>query len=91
MFIQYMTNKSDKFDIKFWLAADVEFKYIPNAIPYLGKDETRAATQRLSESVVIKIVEPYLGKGRNVTTDKFFTSTHLATQLWKKRRHLLGP
>ena len=81
-FMQYsMANKPDQFDIKFWPAVDVEFKYIPNAISYLGKDEARPATQKLSKSVVIQIVEPYLGKGRSVTTDNFFTSTHLATQL----------
>ena len=87
-FTQYMANKTDKFGIKFWLAVDVEYKYIPNAISYLGKDEARPVTQRLSESVVIKIVELYLGKKRNITTDNFFTLTHLAMQLWKKRRHL---
>ena len=50
-------------------------------MPYLGKDEARPVTQRLPESMVKKIVEPYLGKGRNVTTDNFFISSHLATQL----------
>ena len=30
-------------------------------------------------------MEPYLGKGRNVTTDDFFTLTHLATELRKKK------
>ena len=91
-FTQYtcMTNKPDKFGIKFWLAVDVESKYILNAILYLGKNEARPATERLSESVVIMIVEPYLGKGRTVTTDTFFTSTHLATHLRKKRRHFSG-
>ena len=77
-----MANKSDKFGIKFWIAVDLESKYILNAIPYLGKDETRPATQRLSESVVIKLVEPYLGKGRNVTTDNFYfdSSCHTAPE-----------
>ena len=89
-FTQYMANKPDKFGIKFWRAVNLESKYILNAIPYLGKDETRPATQRLSESVVIKLVEPYLGKGRNVTTDNFFTSIHLATQLRKKKTSLVG-
>ena len=42
---------------QFWLAVEVEFEYIPNSIPYLGKDEARPATQTLSESVVIMIME----------------------------------
>ena len=72
-FTQFMPNKPDKFGIKFWIAVDLEFKYILNAIPYLGKDETRPGTQRLSESVVIKLVELYLSKGRNFTTENFFS------------------
>ena len=47
-FIQYMPNIPDKFGIKFWLAVDVESKYILNAILYLGKNESRPSTQRLS-------------------------------------------
>ena len=56
-----MANKPDKFGIKFWIAVDLESKYILNAIPYLGKVETRPDTKRLSESVIIKLVA-YLGK-----------------------------
>ena len=47
-FIQYMPNKPNKFGKKFWLAFDMEFKYIRNAILYLEKDESRPSTQRLS-------------------------------------------
>lgn len=35
---QYLANKPDKFGIKFWLAADVETKYLLKGFPYLGKD-----------------------------------------------------
>ena len=37
-FTQYMSNKPDKFEIKFWLLCDTDTKYVQNAIPYLGKD-----------------------------------------------------
>ena len=40
--LSIMPNKPDKFGIKFWLAVDVDTKYILNAIPYLGKEESRA-------------------------------------------------
>ena len=72
-FKQYMANKPNQFDIKFWLAFDVEFKYILNAIPYLGKDEAKPVTQRFSESVVIKKLDPYFSEGRNITIDNFLT------------------
>ncbi|XP_041641302.1 uncharacterized protein LOC121508476 [Cheilinus undulatus] len=58
-FIQYMANKPNKFGIKFWLAADVDTKYLLNGFPYLGKDEARPAHQRLGESVVLRLLEPY--------------------------------
>ena len=78
-----MPNKPNKFGIKFWLAVDVESKYILNAIPYLGKDESRPCTQRLSD-VVMTLMEPFMGKSRNVTTDNFFASFLVAKELEKK-------
>ncbi|KAK7161569.1 hypothetical protein R3I94_004298 [Phoxinus phoxinus] len=44
-FIQYIATKPDKFGIKFWLAADVDTKYMVNGAPYLGKDATRRPGQ----------------------------------------------
>ena len=71
---QYMPKKPDKFVIKFWSAVNVETKYILNAIPYLGKDETRVPSQILSNWVVRNFVKSYFGKGRNIAADNFFTS-----------------
>lgn len=38
-FKQYLPNKPDKFGIKFWLASDVQTKYVVNEFSYLGKSE----------------------------------------------------
>lgn len=89
-FIQYMANKPDKFGIKFWLATDVESKYILNGHPYLGKDEERPADVQLGESVVLKLLQPHLNKGLNVTTDNFFTSVKLADELSAKKTTIVG-
>ena len=72
----------DKFAIKLWLAVGIGTKYIVNIIPYLFKDKIHVPSHRLSNCIVIKLMEPYLGKGRNVTTDNFFTLYILAKQLW---------
>lgn len=88
--IQYIASKPDKFGIKFWIAADVDSKYMLNAVPYLGKDETRLSGQRLVDNVVLKLAEPFLGKGRNITTDNFFTSLELAKALMAKKTSLIG-
>ena len=79
-----MPNKPVKFCINFWLAVDLESKYILNSIPYQGKDESRPSTQRLSDNIVMTIMETFMGKRRNITTDNFFTSFLLAKELKKE-------
>lgn len=85
-FTQYMPNKPHKF----WLASDVQTKYVVSGFPYLGKDKARNASTPLSEFVVMKLLEPYTMKGRTVTTDNFFTSIPLALKLRSKSTLLLG-
>lgn len=46
--------------------------------------------QCLEKSVVIKLVEPYIGKGRNAAIDNFFTSLTLARNLLQKNTSLVG-
>jgi hypothetical protein len=89
-FTQYMPNKPDKFGIKFWILADVDSKYMCNAAPYLGKDELRPDNIPLGEHVVMKLAQPYLKKGRNITTDNFFTSMNLAEKLKLADTSLVG-
>ncbi|XP_043486360.1 piggyBac transposable element-derived protein 4-like [Polistes fuscatus] len=89
-FTQYMPNKPDKFGIKFWLASKVRSKYIINGFPYLGKDESREPSVPLGEFVTMKLAKPYVGCGRNITTDNFFTSLHLATKVLAKKTTIVG-
>lgn len=89
-FTQYMANKPDKFGVKFWLAVDAKSKYLVNGFPYLGKDAHRPSNQPVSEYIVLQLMDPYLGKGRNVTTDNFFTSVRLAEKLQEKKTSIVG-
>ncbi|CAK9833051.1 PiggyBac transposable element-derived protein 4 [Anthophora retusa] len=89
-FTQYMPNKPDKFGIKFWLASDVSTSYIINGFPYLGKDERREPSVPLGEFVTLKLVEPYTGCGRNITTDNCFTNVSLVTKLLAKKTTVVG-
>lgn len=59
-------------------------------MPYLGKDPSRLSGERLSENVVFRLMEPFLDKGRNVTTDNFFTSLSLAQWLLSRKITFLG-
>ena len=89
-FTQYMASTSDKFGQKYWLAVDKESKYVINDFLYVGKDEMRSSTERVSDCVVMQLMRPYLYKGTNVTTDSYFTSVKLADQLKQKQTSLLG-
>ncbi|KAL6473223.1 hypothetical protein MHYP_G00194110 [Metynnis hypsauchen] len=86
----YIATKPDKFGIKFWVACDLKSKYVCNIIPYLGKDSSRPTGERLSENVVMKLMDPFMDKGRTVTTDNFFTSLSLAKRLLGRKTTLLG-
>lgn len=61
-----------------------------NAFPYLGKDLSRPSGERLSEHVVMKLMEPFMDKGRTVTTDNYFTSLSLAQRLLSRKTSLVG-
>jgi hypothetical protein len=87
-FTQYIPNKPDKFGIKFWVLADLKTKYCLNIMPYLGKDETRVSG--LGSHVVMSLMEPYFGRGYNVTTDNFFTGLDLARKLQQKKTSIVG-
>ncbi|XP_073502039.1 uncharacterized protein [Phyllobates terribilis] len=89
-FTQYMPSKPDKYGHKYWLAFDKRSKYLANGFPYLGKDDTRRAEDRLADHVVMKLLDPFLKKGRNVTTDNYFTSVKLAKQLKSKGTTIVG-
>ena len=71
-----MANKPDKFGLKFWLAVDVENKYLFNGFPYVGKDDTRSLDVSVPTDVVLKLISPVFQQGYNVTCDNFFTSLH---------------
>ncbi|KAL6470251.1 hypothetical protein MHYP_G00213700 [Metynnis hypsauchen] len=89
-FLQYIATKPDKFGIKFWLACDLKSKYICNVFPYLGKDPSRPSGERVSKTVVMRLMEPFMDKGRTVTTDNFFTSLSLAQRLLSRKTTILG-
>lgn len=89
-FLQYIADKPDKFGIKFWLLVDVESKYLCGGFPYLGKDDNRSNAISLPEYLVLKLLQPYFKKGRNVTTDNFFTSLNLAKKLMVEKTSIVG-
>ena len=59
-------------------------------MPYLGKDETRTKEDDVPAHVCLNLLEPYLKKGYNITTDNYFTSHNLADKLKQKQTTIVG-
>ena len=85
-----MPNKPYKFGIKFWMAFDVESKYLYNRCSYLGKDWTRRGDASLPTDVVMKLMIPLFSQGFNVTCDNYFTSLNLLLRLAKRQCSLVA-
>lgn len=81
-FRMYIPNKPNKYGIKLVMSADVNSKYVLNAIPYLGKG-TDSQKQPLATYFIKQITTPIHGTNRNITMDNWFTSVPLADELLK--------
>ena len=85
-----MANKPDKFGLKFWLAVDVENKYLYNGFPYVENDDTRSSDMSVPADVVLKLMAPLFQQGYNVTCDNYFTSLGLVLKLVEKKCSYVG-
>ena len=85
-----MANKPDNFGLKFWLAVDIENKYLFNGFPYVGKDDTRSSNMSVPTDVILKLMALHFQQGYNVTCDNYFTSLGLALKLAEKKCSLVG-
>ena len=83
-FIQYMANKPDNFGIKFWMAVNVEIKYLFNGFPYVATGESRSGNVSVPTDVVMNVMMPLFKKGHNVANDNYFTSLDLCLRLAKQ-------
>lgn len=84
-----MPNKPDKFGIKFWLANEVDSKYVINSFVYLGSDENKQKNDLLEEHVVKKLMIPFENKGHYLMIDNFFCSLMLSRYLFSKKTTLI--
>ena len=81
-FCMYIPNKPAKYGIKLVLINDSASKYLLGGIPYLGKQETREnGNLLLGHHFTLKLTKLYHGSQWNVTTDNWFTSVPLVSDL----------
>ncbi|KAJ4430410.1 hypothetical protein ANN_22626 [Periplaneta americana] len=77
----FMKDMPGKYGILIRMLSDAHTRYILKMEVYAGKDE-RPAEERSAKAVVRRLVKPLEGTGRNVTTDRYYTSIELAEELY---------
>lgn len=88
-FTQYMPSKPAKYGIKVWWICDAENGFPLKGIIYLGKiGDTRDVNQ--GERIVKELASMFKGSGRNISTDRFFTTLPLAKFLLSWNLTIVG-
>ena len=85
----FIPSKPGKYGLKMWIMADSETFYCADAQLYAGKVGNQTDVGQATR-VVLQLSDSISGSGRNVTTDNFFTSYHLAKELMGRRLSLVG-
>ena len=93
-FRQYIPTKPGKFGVKlFWIAES------PSAIPlqtlvYVGEQTVSRAEKEEHgghvPALLMRLMEPYMNKGRNVTGDNYFSDLSTAVKLANKKTTYVG-
>ena len=84
----YIPSKSRKYGLKIFWACESNTGYGVNAIAYGGKEGNRVH-HNFAHDIVLKVVKPWYGTGRDICTYNYFTSYTLANQLLQQSLTLL--
>ena len=82
-----MPSKSRNYGLKIFWASESSTGYALNAITYSGKEGDQVH-QNLGQDIVLRLLEPYYGTGRDVCTDNFFTSYNLTKLLLEEFNYI---
>lgn len=85
----YIPSKPRKYGVKIFWACEAQSGYALNGIIYTGK-QGNEVHRNLGHDVVMELMRPFFGSGREVVTDNFFTSHKLALSLLQENLTLLG-
>lgn len=89
-FRQYIKDKAAKYGIKFYELTTSD-GYALNIIIFQGKnsDEPDDNTSKTAR-IVLRLMQPYLGKGHHLYMDNYYNSVSLSTHLLSKQTHTTG-
>ena len=90
-FRQYMAIKSAKYEIKVRWNCDADTFYPLKGEIYLGRQPGQLHQVGLGRTAVVKnTTGPWLGPGRNIVCDNFFTNIPLAEELLHRQTTIVG-
>lgn len=92
-FKQFIPSKRNRFGIKSFVLCDCKTGYIQDFIVYTGADTTIGPENKdygKSGSIVLSLLEPYLGKGHTLYVDNWYTSPALFDVLHKNYTNACG-
>ncbi|KAK2578713.1 hypothetical protein KPH14_000840 [Odynerus spinipes] len=92
-FKQFIPSKRNRFGIKSFVLCDCKTGYIQDFIVYTGGDTTIGPKNKdygKSGSMVMSLLEPYLGKGHTLYVDNWYTSPALFDVLHKNYTNACG-
>jgi len=93
-FRQYIPTKPGKFGLKIYWVVDADNSFPLRCLPYIGEKtltpEEKSCASSLPEAVVRKLVHKYLGEGRCITGDNYFSSLALTQFLLQERTTYVG-
>ena len=85
-FRMYMPAKPHRYGLKLYSMVDSATFYVLNCEMYLGKQNGNNPVANTPSAVVLRLIQPITGTGRNVTTDNWYTSIPLASSLLTDHR-----
>lgn len=91
-FKQFIASKRHRFGVKLFILCDCETGAILDFIVYTGATTEMLSFNELgiSGSIVMTLLQPYLGKGHSIFLDNWYSSPKLYNELHKKRTGACG-
>jgi len=89
-FLQYLPKKPTKFGIKVFVNSEAKTGYVLSFDIYTGKSASRDKSTSVCHSVVMHLLESYLGKGNWVFMDNYYSSPKLFVELHAKNTYATG-
>ncbi|KAJ4426216.1 hypothetical protein ANN_27027 [Periplaneta americana] len=80
--VVFMKVKPGKYGVLIRILADCKERYVLRMEVYAGKTEDSTPESRSPKSIVKRLATPLKGSGRNITTDRYYTSVELAEELY---------